>query len=82
MLRDDLVSFIPLDRETAKKQGRKDPVTKIPKGWDMPAAPLYKALLEKSTKRVVVSDVNDALSPEAQAAGVRATERFVDYFLI
>jgi hypothetical protein len=32
-----LVGFIPLDKENAAMQGRKDPVTQKPKGWQMPA---------------------------------------------
>ena len=81
MTRDDLVAFIPLDRETAAKQGKKDPVTGIPKGWDMPAKPLYKALMDTAKKRVVISDVNEKLTPEAKEANVFATDMFIDYFL-
>ena len=81
MTRDDLVAFIPLDRETAAKQGKKDPATGKPKGWEMPAPPLYKALLEKAMKRVVISDVKEAVSPEAKKAGVIATDTYIDYFL-
>ncbi len=81
MTRDDLVAFIPLDKETAAKQGKKDPDTGKPKGWEMPAPPLYKALLEKATKRVVISDVKEAVSPEAKKAGVIATDTYIDYFL-
>ena len=47
----------------------------------MPAPPLYKALLEKATKRVVISDVKEAVSPEAKKAGVIATDTYIDYFL-
>jgi glyoxylase-like metal-dependent hydrolase (beta-lactamase superfamily II) len=81
MIRDDLVAFIPLDRETAAKQGKKDPVTKKPKGWAMPAPPLYKALMDRAGKRVVVSDVKDRLTPEVKRAGVIATDTYIDYFL-
>lgn len=81
MTRDDLVAFIPLDRETAAKQGKKDPVTHIPKGWDMPAAPLYKALKEKTGNRVFLSDVNERLTDNAGSANVFATDLFIDYFL-
>ncbi len=56
MIRDDLVAFVPLDKGTAASQGKKDPLTGKPKGWGMPAPPLYKALLERSGKRVVLSD--------------------------
>ena len=73
MTRDDLVAFISLDQETAKKQGKK--------GWDMPAAPLFKALAEKTKNRLVISDVKEQLTPEAGTAGVLSTELFVDYFL-
>jgi hypothetical protein len=34
MQNDDLVAFVPLDKATAKKQGKKD-AHGIPKGWDM-----------------------------------------------
>lgn len=81
MVRDDLVAFVPLDRETAASQGKKDPITGKPKGWDMPAPPLYKALLEKAGKRVVLSDATEPVSPEAAAAGVVATDLYIDYFL-
>jgi hypothetical protein len=81
MARDDLVAFIPLDRATAAQQGKKDPVTGIPKGWDMPAQPLYKALMEKAENRVVISDAKEELTPEAKKANVFATDTFIDYFL-
>jgi hypothetical protein len=73
MTRDDLVAFIPLDKETAGKQGTK--------GWQMPAPPLYKALQEKAGKRVVISDVKEQLTAEASAMGVVSTDTYVDYFL-
>jgi hypothetical protein len=73
MNRDDLVAFIPLDQETASKQGTK--------GWDMPAHPLFKALNEKAVKRVVISDLKEKLTPEATSAGVVATDTYIDYFL-
>lgn len=73
MTRDDLVAFIPLDQETAGKQGTQ--------GWEMPAPPLFKALKESAGNRVVMSDVKEALSKEAEKAGVRATGTYVDYFL-
>lgn len=73
MNREDLVAFIPLDKETAKRQGTK--------GWDMPAAPLFKALKGKAGQRVVISDVKETLTPEAAAAGVIATDAYIDYFL-
>lgn len=73
MARDDLVAFIPLDKETAGKQGTK--------GWQMPAAPLYQALQEKAGKRVVISDVKESLTPEAAAVGIVSTDKYVDYFL-
>jgi hypothetical protein len=73
MNRDDLVAFIPLDKDTAKNQGTK--------GWDMPAGPLLTALKEKAGKRVVISDVKEKLSTEAANAGVVATGTYIDYFL-
>jgi hypothetical protein len=73
MTREDLVAFIPLDKATAKKQGTK--------GWDMPAGPLYTALQEKTGNRVVISDVLEAVSPEAAQAGVIETGTYIDYFL-
>ncbi len=73
MTRDDLVAFIPLDRETAKKQGAK--------GWEMPAPALFKALKEKTGGRVVVSDVKDNVPEEAEHASVVATGIYIDYFL-
>ena len=58
MNRDDLVAFIPLDQETANKQGTK--------GWEMPAGPLFKALNERAANRVVISDVAESLTAEAE----------------
>jgi hypothetical protein len=80
MQHDDLVAFIPLDKTTAKAQGKKD-ANGVPKGWDMPAGPLFKALNERAKKRVVISDVKEALTPEATKAGVIATSTYIDYFL-
>ena len=73
MTRDDLVAFIPLDENTAKKQGTK--------GWEMPAPALLKALSEKADERVVISDVTKNLSAKANDAGIRATATYIDYFL-
>jgi hypothetical protein len=81
MIRDDLVAFIPLDRATAASQGKKDPATGKPKGWEMPAPPLFRALQERTTQRVVISDAKEALTTEAQQAGVIATDTYIDYFL-
>ena len=75
-LQDDrLVAFIPLDVETARKQGTK--------GWDMPAKPLLKALKKHTGDKVVISDasVDDPLSAKARKAGVIATDTYIDYFL-
>ena len=47
---DELVAFIPVDRAIAL--GRNPPGS-----WNMPAAPLYKALLDKCQGRVVRSDL-------------------------
>ena len=80
MQHEDLVAFIPLDKGTAKAQGRKDE-RGVPKGWDMPAGPLFKALNERARKRVVISDVKEKLTPEAANAGVIATDTYIDYFL-
>lgn len=73
MNRDDLVAFIPLDQQTASKQGKQ--------GWDMPAGPLFKALKEKAAGRVAISDVNEKLFDKAGESGVYATEAYIDYFL-
>ncbi|HKP02567.1 MAG TPA: hypothetical protein VJU77_04310 [Chthoniobacterales bacterium] len=75
-----LVAFIPLDKETAKKQGRKD-AQGNPKGWDMPAKPLYQNLLRKAAGRVVISDVAEAVPAEALAAGITFDKNYVDYIL-
>jgi hypothetical protein len=80
MQHDDLVAFIPLDKTTAKAQGKKD-ANGVPKGWDMPAGPLFKALNERAKQRVVISDVKEALTSAATKAGVVATETYIDYFL-
>lgn len=77
LMQDDrLVAFIPLDKATAKKQGKK--------GWDMPAKPLFKALQERTGGKVVLSDasVKAPLSREARDSGVvDFTDTYVDYFL-
>jgi hypothetical protein len=73
MTREDLVAFIPLDQQTASKQGKT--------GWEMPAPPLYAALKEKANRRVVISDIAENLPTAARKAGVRATAAYVDYFL-
>jgi hypothetical protein len=70
MTHDDLVAFIPLDKGTAKSQG-----------WDMPAAPLYARLVERTKNRVVISDAKEVLTEEARTAGIIATDSYVDYFL-
>ncbi len=79
---DSLVAFIPLDQATAKMQGRKD-ASGQPKGWDMPAKPLYKRLIEKTAERVVISDVKEIVPPAAVKAGVTFDEdlKYVDYTL-
>jgi hypothetical protein len=81
MERDDLVAFIPVDKSIAAKQGRKDKITGKPKGWQMPAKGLFKALKERTAGRVVLSDAKEALSPEAAAAGVVANGLYVQYTL-
>ena len=77
---EDLVAFIPLDKTTAKAQGKKDE-NGVPKGWDMPAGPLFKALKKRAGERVVISDVKEKLTPAAVKAGVVATDTYIDYFL-
>ena len=73
MRREDLVAFIPLDQKTAQVQGTK--------GWKMPAAALFKAIKGRTNERVVISDVDELLSPAASSAGILATETYIDYFL-
>lgn len=82
MEKENLVAFIPLDIATAKMQGRKDARGK-PKGWDMPAAPLYQRLLKKAAKRVVISDVKQAIPQAAANAGITtdAGLTYIDYTL-
>jgi len=80
MTHEDLVAFIPLDKKTAAQQGKRD-AQGNPKGWDMPAPPLFKALREKAKERVVISDVDEPVPPEAAEAGVVATPLYVDYYL-
>lgn len=79
---DRLVAFIPLDVGVARKQGKKDAHGK-PKGWDMPAKPLYKRLIEKTVQRVVISDENEEVSHAAVKAGVTfdSDRTYVDYTL-
>jgi hypothetical protein len=81
MTRDDLVAFIPLDKDTAARQGKRDPATGKARGWAMPAAPLFKALNERAKNRVVISDRDVPIPQEAIDAGVRATPTYVDYYL-
>ena len=77
MQREDLVAFIALDKETARNQGPKEHG-----GWAMPAPQLFKALGVRANERVVISDIKEPLSAKAAAAGVRATNTFIDYFLV
>lgn len=79
MKSDRLVAFIPLDKPTAAAQGRKDPETGKPKGWDMPAGPLFEALQAKTAGRVVISDAAEEIPRAALDAGVEATDFWVDY---
>jgi hypothetical protein len=69
----DLVAFIPVDRQVA--------LTRSPKGqWKMPANKLYRTLLEKTQGRVVRSDIGWADDPaNAQTAeGKEAEAAFKD----
>jgi len=65
-----------LDKETASKQGKH--------GWDMPAEPLYKALLKHTGKRVYISDVTEKVPEAAKQHGVFADDgnTFIDYYLM
>ena len=74
MNREDLVAFIPLDKATAAKQGKK--------GWDMPAGPLFKALNDKAKKRVAISDQSESISAECKKSTIIATNDYIDYFLV
>jgi hypothetical protein len=74
-----LVGFIPVDKVPAAMQGRKDPSTGKPRGWQMPAKTLYAALKERTVGRLVISDVKEALSPEAVAARVAETGTHVEF---
>lgn len=74
-----LVGFIPLDKDTAAKQGKKDPLTQKPKGWKMPASALYAALKERTGDRLVISDAKESVSPAAAAAGVRMTPTYFEF---
>lgn len=80
MKSDQLVAFIPLDKPTAAAQGRKDPETGKPKGWDMPAGPLFEALQSKTAGRVVISDAAEAVPQAALDAGVAETPEWVDWY--
>ena len=73
MTRDDLTAFVPLDQETARKQGSK--------GWQMPAPALAAGLLRQTGGRMVISDRSLPLPAAAALAGVVATEDYIDYFL-
>lgn len=44
-----LTAFIPVSRATAAKQGRRDPETGRPQGWEMPAENLWTRLKEVSS---------------------------------
>jgi len=60
----ELVAFIPVDRAVALKRNP-------PGSWKMPAAPLYRRLLEKCQGRVVRSDLgwaDDAKNAQNKAA--------------
>jgi hypothetical protein len=74
MTSDDLVAFIALDIETAQNMGKS--------GWDMPAAPLYKALNDKAKQRVVISDRSEIVPAPASQANVCSTNDYIDFFLV
>ena len=76
-----LIGFIPLDKDTAAAQGRSDPSTGKPSGWEMPAKALFKALKKRTGNRLVISDVKEPLSREAAAAGVRETDTYVEIMI-
>lgn len=76
-----LVAFVPLDKATAAKQGKKDPETQKPRGWQMPAKALYTALKQCTADRIVISDASEPLSPAAKAAGVRAEPTYCEFKL-
>ena len=75
-----LVAFVPLDMETAKKQGRKN-AKGTPKGWEMPAKALRKALELHTSDRLVISDVNEKCPKAAKKAGVRETPSYYEFRL-
>jgi hypothetical protein len=66
---DDLVAFIPLDRQVA--------LSRNPKGsWKMPALPLYRRLLEKCQGRVARSDTGWA--DDAKNATLKPVEKLFE----
>lgn len=81
MTHPDLVAFIPLDEATAKRMGRKGADGK-PRGWAMPAPPLFRALKERAKDRVVISGPKSKVPKAALDAGVIATAMYIDYYLV
>jgi hypothetical protein len=70
MTSDDLVAFIPVDKTTARAQGKS--------GWEMPARGLYKRLKEAAHNRVVLSDRKEE-PPAGLPAHVRVAEGYIDF---
>jgi beta-lactamase superfamily II metal-dependent hydrolase len=60
----DLVAFVPLNKEMAKK-----------KRWEMPFPPLYERLQEKTRGRVVLADSSEALPNAEQLKNLTASEQ-------
>ena len=86
MKSDALVAAIPVDEEFARK-----PKGANPNGWDMPAAPLLKALTERAKGRILRADSDfpqQARPPEPLSeqewenfqGAVRVDPHFIDYF--
>ncbi len=61
----ELVAFIPVDRAIALKRNPKD-------SWQMPARPLYLALLNSCQGRVVRSDLGWAAPAESSSETEKA----------
>jgi hypothetical protein len=76
MQSDELVALIPVYEEQAHAQGKKDPYTGKPKGWEMPFGPLLTRLLEKTSCRVIRADTG---LPAPWPKGYSESSDYVDY---
>ena len=72
--------FVPVDRETAALQGKKDSVTGKSRGCDIPAAALFNAKKIKTGRRtIVISDANEECPGNAMSTVIDKTRTYYEF---